>query len=265
MPGIATEVLANGGRNTLVLLHPLGDDARCWPGAVRRWGGSHRIVGVDARGHGRSARFDDDELARAGDVLVDDVDSVLDDLAVAASGPLIAVAHSLGAASLAAVLARRPDAVRAAVLIDPPWIDPVAPDVRRTLAAEKVAWVQRLLAAPAQALGRVRRRHPRWADDELAAYLDAFTRLDLRFLGSGEGLSSGSWADQVAAIRTPTLVVAGGGEGALVGAATRARLAELANPSIDVRVVEGAGHDVRQDQPDEFHAVVDPFLAIHAV
>ena len=46
----------------------------------------------------------------------------------------------------------------------------------------------------------------------------------------------------------------------------RELLAEVGrlNPEFDVRVVDGAGHCVRRDRGDAFHAVVDPWLAAHA-
>ena len=57
-----------------------------------------------------------------------------------------------------------------------------------------------------------------------------------------------------------TLVVTGERD-CLVGEATRAELDTIANSAIEVVVVPGAGHYVRQDQTDAFHAVVDPWLA----
>jgi pimeloyl-ACP methyl ester carboxylesterase len=59
-------------------------------------------------------------------------------------------------------------------------------------------------------------------------------------------------------IRTPTLLVTGGGE-VITGEASRAVVAEIA-PAIEVVVVPGAGHYVRHQQTEAFHAVVDPWL-----
>ena len=35
----------------------------------------------------------------------------------------------------------------------------------------------------------------------------------------------------------------------------------IANPAIEIVVVDGAGHCVRRDRGDAFHAVVDPWIA----
>ena len=47
----------------------------------------------------------------------------------------------------------------------------------------------------------------------------------------------------------------------------RAMLDEVArlNPGLEVEVIDGAAHCVRRDRGDAFHAVVDPWLAAHAV
>ena len=50
-------------------------------------------------------------------------------------------------------------------------------------------------------------------------------------------------------------------QGGPVGPAVRARAAELVNPHVDIRVVDGAGHCIRRDRGDAFHALVDPWLA----
>lgn len=67
-------------------------------------------------------------------------------------------------------------------------------------------------------------------------------------------------ADAIELLEDATLVVTGERD-CLVGEATRAELDAIANPAIEVVVVPEAGHYVRQDQTDAFHAVVDPWLA----
>jgi pimeloyl-ACP methyl ester carboxylesterase len=61
----------------------------------------------------------------------------------------------------------------------------------------------------------------------------------------------------------PTLVLLAE-RGGPVTPEVRARAAQLDNPCVDLRVVEGAGHCVRRDRPDAYHALVDPWLADRA-
>ena len=49
----------------------------------------------------------------------------------------------------------------------------------------------------------------------------------------------------------------------LAGCRPAPRLGEVAalgNPLIDVAVVDDAGHCIRRDNPDGYHAIVDPWL-----
>ncbi len=43
-----------------------------------------------------------------------------------------------------------------------------------------------------------------------------------------------------------------------------AEIAALGNPALEVHVVADAGHGIRRERGDAFHALVDPWLAAHA-
>lgn len=75
-------------------------------------------------------------------------------------------------------------------------------------------------------------------------------------------LPAGSWRDRVAALVVPTLLVTGDDD-VRVDAAVCAELAAIGNPALEVAVVPGAGHCVRRDRGDAFHALVDPWLRAH--
>jgi len=49
----------------------------------------------------------------------------------------------------------------------------------------------------------------------------------------------------------------------ILDANTRAAIEDLGNPHLEVAVIEDAGHCVRREQPDAYHALVDPWLAAH--
>jgi pimeloyl-ACP methyl ester carboxylesterase len=244
-----------------VLLHGNGDSSACWPDAVRRWGGSYRVVAVDARGHGASPPFAPEQLAEPGDVLVADAIELCEQLDDDGQ-PLVGVGHSLGAGTLTALLAQRHDLLRAAVLIDPPWDTPLVLGPRPNVGRARVELVLGYQRVPVAALAAHRLEHPQWPEEEHLGWLEAKQSLDLDYLATGAGRPSTPWPDLVAAIRTPTLVVTGD-QGCLVGEGTQARLREIGNPAIEVAVVPGADHYVRQSAPAAFHAVVDPWIAAH--
>lgn len=258
---LATYELGLATGPTLVLMHGNGDAGRCWPDAVRRWGTAYRLVGVDARGHGKSPRFTREQLERPGEVFADDAEQVLADVVASADGaPVIAVGHSLGASALTEVLSRRADLVVAAVLIDPPWDQPLVVEPRPEVGAARVEFIEGLQRDPERALRAHADQNPGWPEGEAEAWLEAKMHLDLPLIALGSGRPRTPWPELVPEIRTPTLVVTGNPDTCLVNADSRALVAELGNPAIELRVVPGCGHYVRQGDADTFHKVVDPWL-----
>lgn len=260
MSALARHELGLPAGPTLALFHGNGDSGLCWPGAVRRWGAAYRVCALDARGHGASPRFTAAEVDRAGELFTDDAEQVLEDL-VADGSRVVAVGHSLGAASLTAVLARRPDLLAGAVLIDPPWDTPLVRGPRPEVGAARVELIRGYQADPEAALAGLRERHPEWAEAECEAWVEAKLHLDLALMASGNGRPATPWTELVPVIRTPTLVLTGDDEGCLVGPATREVLTRCANPAVTLEVIAGADHYVRQTREAAFHAVVDPWLA----
>ena len=260
MTGLSLHELGRADGPALALFHGNGDSGRCWPGAARRWGTAYRVVGVDARGHGDSPRFTAEQLACCGDVFADDAEAVLEELASAGS-PVLAVGHSLGAGSLTAVLARRPDLLAGAVLIDPPWDTPVVLGPRPEVGAARVELIRGYRSDPAGTLREHAARNPGWAADEQRAWVEAKLQLDLALMATGSGRPSTPWTELVPRISTPTLVLTGDADECLVGPPTRAVLEQVGNPHVAVEVIEGADHYVRQSRERAFHQAVDTWLA----
>lgn len=250
---------------TLVLLHGLGDSGDCWPDAVRRWSPTHRVVGVDALGHGRSPRFTPEQLAAPDPMeeMYAATERTLTEVVTAHGGPVVLVGHSMGGGIAAALAARRPDLVAAAVLEDPAWRDPaerVQPrDVVRERVADCLAFVEHLDAE----LEKGRADNPTWPEAELEPWARSKTEVDLGFLELGIANLLEPWDDIAAAITVPTLVLLAG-RGGPVSPQARRRAVELDNPHLDLHVVAGTGHCIRRDDADAYHALVDPLLAQHA-
>ncbi len=103
-----------GTEPPIVLLHGVTRRWQDWlpflPALTPRW----RVLAIDLRGHGRSARVPDRYLV--GDYVPDIVDFLRREL----DEPAIIIGHSLGGNVAAAVAAQAPDRVRAVVLEDPP-------------------------------------------------------------------------------------------------------------------------------------------------
>jgi pimeloyl-ACP methyl ester carboxylesterase len=250
---------------TIVLLHGLGDSGDCWPDAVRRWSPDYRLIGVDLLGHGRSPRFTPEQLASRDpmEATYAAAEATVARVAAAHGGRVLAVGHSMGGGLAGALAARRPDLVAAVVLEDPAWRDAAERVQPRGVVHERVAECRAFADDPAGQLEKGRADNPTWPDVELAPWVESKAQVDLAFLDLGIANLLEPWDDIVASIAAPALVLLAE-RGGPVSPAVRARAAGIANPLLDIRVVEGAGHCVRRDRAEAFHALVDPWLAAHA-
>ena len=245
---------------TLILLHGLTDSGRCRGDAVDRWSAHYRIAAIDALGHGRSPRFSDEQLAEEPAEQLYAATIATIERIEAGGGPAVLVGHSMGGAMAAAVAARRPDLVLAAVLEDPAWL-PVeeVPADGRVIGPGWLETHERFVANPVRELALGRLEHPAWPEQEMGPWAQAKIDTDPAFLAAGVVLVRDPWPELVARLRCPVLVVTGT-ENTIIGR-SRATLDAIGNPAIEVVAVDEAGHCVRRDDGDGFHALVDPWIA----
>jgi lipase len=246
-------------RPVLLVLHGITDSGPCWADLVERLGSSYRIVAPDSLGHGASERFTPEQLRS--EHPAEHMYAPLEDL-LGELGPCLVLGHSMGGGLGAALTARRPDLVRAAVLEDPAWSDRSAWGDEEEVTRKRVADAQAVAADPETAIAQCRAEHPAWPESELRPWAQAKADSDLDLLATGSARVGTPWREVVAAITPPTLVVTGDGE-VILRPPLLDEVARL-NPALEVAVVPGADHCVRRDRGDAFHAVVDPWLAAHA-
>jgi pimeloyl-ACP methyl ester carboxylesterase len=246
------------GRPVLLLLHGITDSGECWADLVERLGSSYSIVAPDALGHGGSDRWTPDELAAEDptEIMYAAHESLLEDV-----GPALVMGHSMGGGQAAALAARRPDLVRATVLEDPVWLDRWGGEDDEL--RERIQMIEDLAGDQEAALARARAENPTWPESEYLPWARAKAAVDQEFVRAGVGVLHTPWREIAAAIRPPTLVITGDRE-VILHAPALAAVADLENPALEVHVVPGAGHGIRRERPDDFHALVDPFLAAHA-
>ena len=258
---------APSGSPRLVLLHGLTDSGPAWEDAARRWGSAYQVIAPDALGHGRSRRFTPEELASpdpmqsAYDALRALVARLVDEDAT----PVLVAGHSMGGGLAAALAARMPDAVLAAVLEDPVWFaggPEVGTPRSRKAAQDRVAEARRARSDLDALVAEGRTRNPSWPQSELRPWAQAKADGDDDFLAVGRAVLDEPWEQVAAALQVPTLVVTGT-ESVIIDQTVRAAIEEVGNPRIEVAVIDGADHCVRRSRGDAFHAVVDPWLASH--
>ncbi|MFF0463421.1 alpha/beta fold hydrolase [Streptomyces mexicanus] len=224
--GITLAYRVRGPRDAppVVLLHCRGADGADWTPIARRLaGGAHprRVYAPDLRGHGRSDRPGNRPGAYAHETLRDDIAGFLGALGIDRAD---LVGHSLGGAVAYLLAQHAPGLVGRLVLEDVPAplpLDPPRPPAERPEGDLPYDW------AMIEATDRQRNApHP-------------------------------SWWEHMSRISAPTLLV-GGGPSSFV---PQEQIAAMAARIPLARVVTvDAGHLVHETRPEEFLAVVEPFL-----
>lgn len=275
----ACEWRGGTGDERIVLVHGLGASTISWELVGGRLAAAlaATVTAVDLAGFGLT------RLPPGRRATVRDNRQLLTSLLADHLGPAVVAGNSMGGAIAIAITARRPDLVRALVLVDAAFprsgrgLPPLAALARfAPMVVPPVG--RRVLAARARRLGAERlvdstlrwtladtgrldpglrdrlvaRATERQAFPEAAgAYADAARSL---FVAMQRGI-----AGDLARVACPTLVVHGALDQLVPVAAARAVAA--ARPDFALHVIDGCGHAPQLERPDEFLAVVVPWLA----
>ncbi|MFD7652772.1 alpha/beta fold hydrolase [Actinosynnema sp. NPDC059797] len=235
----------------ILLLHGLMSRASTW-WTVARWLRPYgRVVGLDARGHGRNPRRGP---FRTEDFVADAV-SAIERLDL---GPVVVIGHSMGGLHAWALAALRPDLVRGVVAED------VVPD-NRGRSVDEWRWYFEAWPAAFQSLAHVRSvvDVPRVEElfEERADGWHLIADLDDLYEIAAEWGERSYW-DFVDAIRCPLLVVEAGR-----GVLPAGQMAEVVRwcaarglPAHHV-VVPESGHVVHDEAPEVYRGAVEAFLS----
>jgi pimeloyl-ACP methyl ester carboxylesterase len=235
-----------------------------------------QIIGMDDRGHGKTKAWADPEKLANWDIFAGDLIHFFRFL----DEPIIAMGHSLGAVVSLLAAVRRPELVRALILIDPTllpfrwmWLwflakktglARFAPIVYRA-ARRRSVWPDRetILAA-------YRDRYPfkAWEEDFLEAYIDQGTEQ------TGEGTirlcCEPAWESRcffacphdvwryVPRLKQPTLIIYGAESDTFLQPAVKRFKAKV--PSATFSRFEGTGHFVPMERPEETTKTILDFL-----
>lgn len=216
------------GPKTAVFVHGGLTDGRMWDRVAGRLAAEHgyTVLAPDLRGHGASPRGAYSIEAWAADL----VESL-------PSEPDLALGHSLGGTVLSVAVGELRPA--RAVYADPGFEHDVVP-------AEAIVGMRPVLEATTA--DDVRAAHPRWADEDVDAYLAALSLCDLDLLDTVAELSrtGTNYVPETALV--PSLLLL-----ADVGSCVRPESAQLlATRGFAVARVAGAGHSIHLDDPDGF-------------
>jgi 3-oxoadipate enol-lactonase len=235
----------------LLLLHAAMGSARRYYAWVPSLARHYRVVRLDLRGHGAS-QIPPPEQALTLERLVDDVAELLDHLGCASAH---IVGNSAGGYLAQRLAMTRGERVRSLSLFAstpglkrsqaPSWIPQIQAKGLRAFLAETIA--ERL------PLDQVDPGLVTWFLDEAAkndpAYIAKFVLL----------MASYDWSEELGRIRCPTLVVAPGAEP--IGSIANYEPFRRLLPDVEMRVYDGAPHNICDAFPERCAADVHDFLS----
>jgi 3-oxoadipate enol-lactonase len=238
----------------VVLLHGLGSSSADWPEQHAVLEARYRVVAVDLPGHGRSAL---PERALTVESMARDVAGLLTRLG---EGPAHILGLSLGACVALRLALAAPERVRSLTLVNPfARVQPggIGDVARLTLRMFLLG------TAPMSAVAaHVARRLFPWPEQR-ALYEGAVASLAQTsrraYFAAMRALARFDARGQVAAIRHPTLIVAGDRDTS-VPLAAKLALAD-AIPRARMLIVPGSGHATPHDRPEIFNRALLEFLA----
>lgn len=234
------------------------------------------LVGMDHRGHGRTSASANPKHLKSWNTFADDLGNFFQKI----KGPVIAIGHSLGAVSSMMLAAKNPDLIRALILIDP-TIMPQSLNLVLFLC-------QRLgLTKMFPIVSGAARRNPIWPDratimnayshkppfnkwDE--GFLKAYVNYGFKDIESGHvklrcepawesrcfsTCPAGIWK-KAGKLKTPVLIIYGSLSDVFLEGC--ARKFKLECPSVELKRIEGIGHFVPMEKPDQTAQSIFEFL-----
>jgi len=247
----------------IFLSHPTGFLGAVWKPLLvrlRKLGVTSRLVTYDQRGHGLSAKPDDDY---SWELFITDTIGVMKALGIRDA---LGVGHSAGATTLAGVAAAEPSLLSRLVMIDPVLIHAELGRLMEEAGPNPMAArtrTRRMVWSSRDELYRsFRRREPyrSWTDEALHAYVDEGTfdrpdgEIELLCPARVEGqVYSGAAQldgfDKLRGVKAPILLLRGEHSTTLDEA--RARQAVEAAPQARLVTVADASHFIPMEKPDE--------------
>lgn len=244
--GISLHLREGGqGSPTTLLLHGWAVPGDVWDPVLARWpDNAGRVLAPDLRGTGWSSK------PREGYGLEDDVQDVVALIDALELKDVVLVGHSKGGAIAQRVALERPAALRALVLVC------AVPASGIPLDDGTIGFFRSLCGHRDGAHQTVTMVMAKQAPELVAKLVPLMSSVCIEsLLGGFDAWRTANFADTVGAIRTPTLVIAGGGETVLPPAFLQQAIVDRI-PGARMQVLEGVGHYPQLEAPDELTAAI---------
>ena len=262
--GVPLHVESTGTGTPLLFIHEFAGDHRSWEPQVRLFGRGYRCVTYAARGYPPSG-VPADPAAYSQQRAVDDAVAVLDGLGI---GRAHVAGLSMGGFTALHLTLRHPGRVISAVVAGagygalPDRAEAFRAECAATAAAFEAEGSARVAERYAVGPARVQfqNKNPRgWAEfaAALAQHSAQGSVLTMRGVQAGRP-SLYALRDELAGIRTPVLLLAGDED---EGCLETVLMLKRTIPSSGLAILPQTGHTANLEEPEEFNAAVDRFLA----
>lgn len=242
------------GKPVLVLAHGITDYGLNWTSLAERFEAEYDIVMYDARGHGYSDKPDGPyDLATH----VADLAGLIRGLGI--EKPVL-MGHSMGGATVASAAVTFPDLARAVILEDPadmlarlePLGEAVIPKWKKQIRRDRRAGAAKLMAHARST------RHPGWQDRDYGLWVESKLLVNPNVVDILHGNGFGDAGVTYPKLRVPTLILKADAD-----ANGRKKHLEIARllPQGRLIHIDGAGHVIRNDRPEETVRAIRAFLS----
>lgn len=263
---------SGGNKPPVVLIHGLSSYHSFWEYQIPHLAERYRVLAIDLPGYGQSGRPD---APYTPPWFAGIVSGWMDAVGIARA-PI--VAHSMGGQISLTLALEEPEKVEALVLSGPAGFERFTQGEAKTI---KRFWTESRATYTSETelratfTGVVFNRPDAGVERLLEERVrmkgtDAFRGTSVAVARSVAGMVDHPVIDRLGEIQTPTLIVYGTDDRMIPnpvfhGGRTKAiaDFAVRAMPNAELVMLPGAGHTGHHDDPEGFHAAIDPFLAAH--
>jgi len=252
-PQLRVAVQGAAAGTPVVLSHALGLDLSMWDGLAHELAATHPVLRYDHRGHGQSA-------VPVGPYSMDDlVDDAARLIREWGRGPVAWIGLSMGGMVGQGLAVRYPELLRGLV---------IANSTSKYPDAAQANWVQRIATVQTGGMAAVtemvlqRYLHDAYRASEKEAvegYRQVLLRADpAGYVASCQAVANVDWLERLAAVKLPTLVIAGALDAGAPPAMSRAMADRI--QGAELVVLEDASHLSVAEQPAAFKRLLQDFL-----
>jgi len=246
-------VRTGGKKPALVLAHGFTDNGMCWLPVGQVLSMDYDVILPDARGHGLSSRLQPGERINHAEDLAGFIQ------ALGLDQPIVG-GHSMGGVTASMLGAHHPELVRALILEDPAWVDPLPK--AKELRSKDDPWRQWLESLPSKTVEEVmakgRADNPTWPEIEMLPWAESKKQLDVNVFRIQDIRED--WKEVARQISMPTLLITGDPDRHAIITPEVAQNVQKWNPMIQVAHIPGVGHNIRRENFQMYMDAVQAFL-----